>query len=69
MNGSIEYLNEQTLNEERRADIRVRSSQLIGTTISGDIIPTLIDEIPAIAVAACFAEGQTHIKDAQELKS
>ncbi len=68
MNGSIEYLSEQTLNEERRADIRVRSSQLIGTTISGDIIPTLIDEIPAIAVAACFAEGQTHIKDAQELK-
>lgn len=68
MNGSIEYINERTCNEERRADIRIRSSQLTGTTIGGDIIPTLIDEIPALAVAACFAEGQTLIKDAQELK-
>jgi 3-phosphoshikimate 1-carboxyvinyltransferase len=68
MNGSIEYINERTINEEKRADIRIRSSRLTATTIGGDIIPTLIDEIPAIAVAACFAEGTTIIKDAEELK-
>lgn len=50
------------------ADITVRSSKLKACTIGGDIIPTLIDEIPAIAILACFAEGETVIKDAQELK-
>lgn len=39
-----------------------------GITVGGEIIPTLIDEIPMIAVMACFAEGTTIIKDAQELK-
>ncbi len=53
---------------EPTADITVSTSQLKGCTISGDIIPTLIDEIPAIAILACFAEGDTVIKDAQELK-
>ena len=68
MNASIELINIRTINEEKRADIRVRSSRLTATTICGDIIPTLIDEIPVIAVAACFAEGTTIIKDAEELK-
>ena len=53
---------------ETVADITVRSSSLKGTTIGGDIIPRLIDELPIIAVAAVFADGQTVIKDAQELK-
>lgn len=50
------------------ADITVRTSELTATTIGGDIIPTLIDEIPAIAILACFAKGETVIKDAAELK-
>ena len=50
------------------ADITVSSSTLHGCVIEGDIIPKLIDEIPIIAVMAAFAEGQTIIKDAQELK-
>lgn len=49
-------------------DLRVRSSKLHGTTIGGDIIPRLIDELPVLAVAAAFAEGKTIIRDAQELK-
>ena len=49
-------------------DIIVRSSQLHGTEIGGDLIPRLIDELPVIAVAAAFAEGTTIIKDAEELK-
>lgn len=50
------------------ADITVKTSELKGCVIGGDIIPTLIDEIPAIAILACFAEGKTIIKDAGELK-
>ena len=50
------------------ADILVTSSSLHGTTVEGSIIPTLIDELPIIAVMAAFAEGTTVIRDAQELK-
>lgn len=53
---------------EPTADITVKTSELKGCVIEGDIIPTLIDEIPAIAVLACLAEGETIIKDAMELK-
>jgi 3-phosphoshikimate 1-carboxyvinyltransferase len=53
---------------EPTADITVRTSSLKGCTIEGEIIPTLIDEIPAIAILACFADGDTVIKDAAELK-
>ncbi len=50
------------------ADLIVRHSELTGTEIGGEIIPALIDEIPVIAVLACFATGTTVIKDAAELK-
>jgi len=50
------------------ADIIVRSSRLQGTVIEGALIPRLIDEVPALAVAACFAEGETVIRDAGELR-
>ncbi len=50
------------------ADLLVRHSELRGTEIGGSIIPALIDEIPVLAVLACFAKGRTVIKDASELK-
>ena len=53
---------------EPTADLLVRSATLHGTEIGGDVIPTLIDEIPMIAVMAAFAEGTTIIRDAAELK-
>lgn len=53
---------------EPTADILVRSSDLKGTVIEGAVIPTLIDELPMIAAMACFAEGETIIKNAAELK-
>lgn len=67
MGANIERLNERGT-VEPICDLRVRSSHLHGTTISGDMIPRLIDEIPVLAVAAAFAEGETIIRDAQELK-
>ena len=68
MGGDITLLNERTEGGEKMADILVRTSRLHGTTIKGDIIPTLIDEIPVIAVMAAVADGTTVIKDAAELK-
>ena len=50
------------------ADLTIRTSRLHGTEISGSLIPRLIDELPVLAVAAAFAEGETVIRDAQELK-
>lgn len=68
MGADINLLNERIVNGESVADISVKTSNLNGTTIEGDIIPRLIDEIPIIAVAAAVANGQTVIKDAKELK-
>ena len=68
MGADITYLNEKTDSGEPTADLLVKTSTLHGTTIEGAIIPTLIDEIPMIAVMAAFAEGTTVIKDAAELK-
>lgn len=53
---------------EPTADATVRTSDLKGCVVGGEVIPTLIDEIPAIAILACFADGETIIKDAAELK-
>ena len=67
MGADITLLNESTEGEPT-ADLLIRTSNLKGTTIEGGIIPTLIDEIPMIAVMAAFADGTTVIRDAQELK-
>lgn len=67
MGGNIELLNIRN-DVEPTADIYVKSSKLNGANIGGDIIPRLIDEIPVLAVAAMFAEGQTVISGASELK-
>lgn len=68
MGGNITVLNKRCDAGEDTADLLVKSSNLHGITIEGDIIPTLIDEIPVIAIMAAFASGQTTIKDAAELK-
>ncbi|MCI8300838.1 MAG: 3-phosphoshikimate 1-carboxyvinyltransferase [Lachnospiraceae bacterium] len=68
MGGNLTLLNERTVSGEPVADILVKSSHLHGAVVGGAAIPTLIDEIPVIAVMAAFAEGTTVIQDAQELK-
>ena len=68
MNANVTLLNENMDSGEPTADLLVRTSSLQGCIIEGDLIPTLIDELPVIAVMACFAEGTTVIRDAAELK-
>ena len=52
----------------KSATITVESSELHGTEIGGELIPRLIDELPIIALLATQAQGQTLIRDAEELK-
>ncbi len=68
MGADITVVKEDHSGAEPCADLLVRSSSLKGTVIEGEIIPTLIDEIPVIAVMAAFADGTTIIRDAAELK-
>lgn len=58
MNANVTLLNENMDSGEPTADLLVRTSSLQGCIIEGDLIPTLIDELPVIAVMACFAEGR-----------
>ncbi|AEM78535.1 3-phosphoshikimate 1-carboxyvinyltransferase [Thermoanaerobacter wiegelii] len=68
MGGNVVLTNERVVNNEKVADITIKTSRLKGIEIGGSLIPRLIDEIPVIAVAAVFSEGKTVIKDAEELK-
>ncbi len=68
MGADIQLLNQREQGQEPTADLLVKYSALKGTVIQGGLIPTLIDELPVIAVMAAFADGTTVIKDAQELK-
>ena len=68
MNARLKLMDERQVAGEPVADILVRTSDLKGIELSGDTVPLLIDEIPVIAVAAAVADGETVIKDAQELR-
>lgn len=68
MGADITLLNSRDDGGEPTADILVKSSSLRGTVVEGAIIPTLIDELPLIAAMACFADGTTVIRNAEELK-
>lgn len=68
MGADIQMENVRDNGGEPAADLMIRTSRLKGTIVEGDLIPTLIDEIPVIALLAAFAEGETVIRDAQELR-
>jgi 3-phosphoshikimate 1-carboxyvinyltransferase len=68
MGADISLENQREVAGEPVADIRVKYGPLKACRIAGDIIPRLIDEIPVLAVAACFAVGTTVFQDAEELR-
>ena len=68
MGADIDIGEQRLAGEEPVADITVRGSQLEGIEVAGDMIPRLIDELPALAVAATFARGRTVVRDAAELR-
>jgi 3-phosphoshikimate 1-carboxyvinyltransferase len=68
MGANLEIIENHENKFEPTGDLIIKSSNLKGTVIEGDLIPKLIDEIPIIALMATQAEGKTIIKDAEELK-
>lgn len=68
MGANIKIFNEKISGGEKSADLKIFSSKLHGVEFGGEIIPRLIDEIPALSVAAAFAEGETIIHDVEELR-
>jgi 3-phosphoshikimate 1-carboxyvinyltransferase len=68
MGANLTLEDEKVVNGEPIANIRVKSSKLRSTVIGGAEIPTCIDELPILALAAALADGETIIKDAEELR-
>ena len=70
MGGNIEILNKTTVSGEEVGDIRVQYTENLNSClIEGDDIPRLIDELPVIAVLASQAEGETVVKNAEDLRN
>jgi 3-phosphoshikimate 1-carboxyvinyltransferase len=68
MGAKIAIYNRRLIGGEPAGDVEVRASDLVGATISADEIPSLIDELPLLAVAASHARGDTVVRGAQELR-
>jgi 3-phosphoshikimate 1-carboxyvinyltransferase len=68
MGAEIEVEPEGERGGEPSGRIRARPSRLRGVEVGGRDVPLAIDELPLVALAACFAEGETTIRDAAELR-
>jgi 3-phosphoshikimate 1-carboxyvinyltransferase len=68
MGAEVEVELEGERGGEPAGRLRVRSAELRGTEVGGAEVPLAIDELPLVALAACFAEGETTIRDAEELR-
>ena len=68
MNAHIKIVNKKKTCNEMCGDLIIESSDLEGIEVPDHIIPNIIDEIPILSIAACFADGETVIKNASELK-
>jgi 3-phosphoshikimate 1-carboxyvinyltransferase len=68
MGAEVELLGREQRGGEPIADLRVRPAALSAVDVGGAEVPLAIDELPLVALAACFAEGTTTIRDAAELR-
>ncbi|WP_053219404.1 3-phosphoshikimate 1-carboxyvinyltransferase [Virgibacillus senegalensis] len=68
MGVNLTILNEEVKGGEALGDIQIDYAPLKGTIIAGDLVPRLIDELPIVALLATQAEGETRIRDAEELR-
>jgi 3-phosphoshikimate 1-carboxyvinyltransferase len=69
MGADVELRNERDVAGEPVADVVARSSELHGTRVDGDLVPLAIDEISLVALLGLFAEGETVVADASELRA
>lgn len=68
MGANIEIVDERLAGGEDVADLRVQASELKGVNVPADRAPSMIDEYPVLAVAACFATGETVMNGLEELR-
>ena len=68
MGAAVELANERIVSGEIVADVTIGHGRLQGVTVAAERIPAMIDEIPAWAVAAAMADGETVIHGLAELR-
>ncbi len=68
MGAKIVILKQETSNNEEHGDLLVKYSELKNIPVNQDIIPSIIDEIPVLAIAGIFAEGKFEIRNCGELR-
>jgi len=69
MGARVAIYNRRSIGGEPAGDVEVRASDLVGTTVTAAEVPSLIDELPIFAVAACHARGETVVQGAEELRA
>ena len=68
MGARVAIYNRRPIGGEPAGDVQVRSSELVGATVTPAEIPALVDELPLLALAACHARGETVVRGAAELR-
>ena len=68
MGARVAVYNRRSIGGEPAGDIEMRASELVGTTVTAAEVPTLVDELPFFAVAACHAHGDSLVRGAAELR-
>ncbi len=66
--GDLEPEDDQIVTTEPTSDLDVAAGPLVGTVVEGDEVPLAIDELPLVALLGCFAEGETVVRGAGELR-
>jgi 3-phosphoshikimate 1-carboxyvinyltransferase len=69
MGAKIAIYNRRPIGGEPAGDVEIRASELVGATVEAAEVPSLIDELPLLAVAACHARGETIVRGAGELRA
>ena len=68
MGARVAVYNRRPIGGEPAGDVQVRASELVGATVVASEVPSLVDELPLLALAACHARGETVVTGAAELK-
>jgi 3-phosphoshikimate 1-carboxyvinyltransferase len=69
MGARIAVYNRRSIGGEPAGDVEIRSSELVGTSVTAGEVPVLVDELPLFALAACHAHGDSTVRGASELRA
>jgi 3-phosphoshikimate 1-carboxyvinyltransferase len=68
MGAKVSIYNRRPIGGEPAGDVELRASDLVGATVTAELVPALVDELALLAVAACHARGETVVRGASELR-